>query len=418
MEPKRFHEELAVIERHARLGEGHSARLELMSKNSSFCLHLTNCRDEHRDQYHAEPCCHRTAPSVEAPHRAGKESAERAADEVRDHIDGVHTARGLGAKPHGGTLVAQLDALHAGVDDDDADDHARIGVLEDVHDDPRQHHERGSDAVDALHSVTRDVFTYVRGRKRSGHTTEGQHAYRIAVGKEGRLLHPECQTSPEAEHRTEGKGRTDGVEQGAWIASEQRREALHQRAESASVGRLHIGEDAQDDQRRKGHDDGRNQVHRTPSHQVTDVSADYPRRQDAYQQARQYDAHLALLLVRPRKERDEGDEHLRRDGAEAGDERRSQQQGGTVGHVDCQQGNDYGQEAGQDRLAAIVQVAQRDDEEQAECVTYLCEHWHQVDLEGRKPRVLADHIEQRLAVVDVCYRDACHHGQSHDERRG
>ena len=150
-------------------------------------------------------------PACDLPGRAREQRAEGAAEEVAAHEDRVDAVRGRGAEFEKRGLVAQLDALHADVEQQDAGDDRQVVVRAEEEHSPGGQLHQGTEAVEAEDAQPCDVFPGDGGRQGPGDAAQTEQPDDVAAGVEGCLRHLEGERCPEAEERPEGEGGAQGV---------------------------------------------------------------------------------------------------------------------------------------------------------------------------------------------------------------
>ena len=279
-------------------------------------------------------------PAGELPAGAGGEGAEGAADEEGGHEDGVDAVGGFGVELHDAGLVAELDALDADVDDDDAGDHAGVGVAEDAHDEPGEQDEGVADVVEVSEADFADVLADGGGGECAGDAAQAEDADGVAVGMKGGLRHFEGEAGPDGEEGAEGKSGAQGADAQGRVLFDQGEDGAHEVAIAAGEVRADVGQDFEGDGGAQDHEDGGDEVHGAPAEPVADEAGDDARGEDAGEQAGHDDADVAAFVFGPRELRGDGDEDLRDDGAGAGDERGGPDDGQVRGDADGEQGKD------------------------------------------------------------------------------
>ena len=94
-------------------------------------------------------------------------------------------------------MVAQLDKLHADIDEDDAYDDGG--------------HEEVACVAEFFNAEAFDVLADAGNCQCACDSAESEKPYGFTVLKEGRLLHAKGEASPQCQKGTEGESRTDAV---------------------------------------------------------------------------------------------------------------------------------------------------------------------------------------------------------------
>lgn len=114
-------------------------------KKSRDCLlfaYRQGVEDEYsgdRTSNHQDARSDSSPPTINTPQCTCQKGTDTRTDKVGDHIDGIHSGRGLWAKFHRGALITELDTLHTDINDDDAKNQTYIRVVEERKDDPCCH---------------------------------------------------------------------------------------------------------------------------------------------------------------------------------------------------------------------------------------------------------------------------------------
>lgn len=354
---------------------------------------------------------HDARPAEEHPGRAREQRAERAADEVAAHEDRVDPVGGRRAELEQRRLVAQLDALHADVDEQDTPDDRPVVVAARGEEPPGGQLQQRPEAIEAVDAQPGDVFPDEGGRHGSGDAAQPEHPHHVAARMEGLLRHLEGERGPETHERAEGECGAHGVQPQQRVLLQQREERAHERGVAAREVGLLVGQDAEDEHGADEHHARGDIVHLAPAEPLADGAADDARGEDSREQPREDDAHVAVLVFGARVLRGEGDEELRHDGADADDERTDVQHADVGRRRRGQQGEDQQREVGEQDAPAAAQIGERNEEEQPEGVPALREEGDVVGGQRRGAELLPDHVEQRLVVVEVGDRDPGDDGQ-------
>ena len=235
-------------------------------------------------------------PGAALPSDAGAKGAEGATDEVGDHEKGVGAVGGLGKFLDARTLVAELQALRADVNDDDRRNQSRIGVAEDVGHCPCQNLKATTAETETVDAEAVDIFADAAGGKGASNPTKAEHAHFVAAGREGGLGEMEGHARPDGEHGTESKTGSDGIQAYAWMPANDLPKALHQSGIAPLEIALHVGKHHEGDTHAHHHQHGGDEEHGAPAEPVADVAADNARGQDAGQEAGEHNADVAALV--------------------------------------------------------------------------------------------------------------------------
>ena len=130
-------------------------------------------------------------PSIQMPEATRQECAHRSTYEVSSHENGIDAVRGAGIELEDARLVAELDALHRYIDNDDAGNDTYIRVFACEKQKPGQQIQSATNEVEAAHAYTLDVSPNERCRQRPGYSAKTQHADNVAIGKKRSLPHLE-----------------------------------------------------------------------------------------------------------------------------------------------------------------------------------------------------------------------------------
>lgn len=368
-------------------------------------------RDDERQGGEQGSGSHDARPAEEHPGRAREQRAERAADEVAAHEDRVDPVGGRRTELEQRCLVAQLDALHADVDEQDTPDDRPVVVAARGEEPPGGQLQQRPEAVEAVDAQPGDVLADEGGRHGSGDAAQPEHSHHVAAGVEGLLRHLEGERGPETHERAEGERGTHGVQPQQRVLLQQREERAHERGVAAREVGLLVGQDAEDEHGADEHHARGDAVHLAPAEPLADGAADDARGEDTREQSRKDDAHVAVFVFGSRILRGEGDEELRHDRADADNERTDVQDADVGRRRRGQQGEDQQREVDEQDPPAAAQVGERNEEEQPEGVSALREEGDVVGGQGRGAHLLPDHVEQRLVVVEVGDRDPGDDGQ-------
>ena len=253
------------------------------------CQGKRNGGKGHTDEAHRRP-------GTTLPSDASAKGAEGTADEVSGHEKGVGTIGGLGKFLDARTLVAELQALRADINNDDRRNQSNIGVAEDVGHHPCQNLKTTAAETETVDAETVDIFADAAGSKGAGNATKAEHAHFVATGGKRGLGEMEGHARPDGEHGTESETGSGGIQAYAGMPADDLPKALHQSGIATLEIALHIGKHHEGDAHAPHHQHGGDEEHGAPTEPVADVAANNARSQDASQEAGEHNADVAALV--------------------------------------------------------------------------------------------------------------------------
>lgn len=232
------------------------------------------------------------------------------------------------------------------------------------------------------------------GRTGQAEGTGRGAAHLVALEQHHRQRGPE---GAEA-HRQQALGPGRAAQRG--VALPQLGQRAHQRAIAQRGGGRQVGQAAP-----AGHADGRHAHRRqavdgAPAELLGHQAAGHPRQQDAQQQARHHRADGAAAQGLRRQRGRGRHDVLGHGGRHPHHQAGGQQQAHARGQAAGQQGQGQAGGLQGDQVAAVVPVAQRRQQQDAQRVAQLGQRGHQADGAGAGMQAFAELAQQRLAVVD------------------
>ncbi len=228
-------------------------------------LAITDCSCYERECGEKEAGEDGAVPAPECPEGAGKECAQGAADKVDGHEDGVHAAGGFGAEFHDGALIAQLDKLHADVDEDDAHDDGGVAVASEVEGGPGGGHEEVPCVAEFFYAEALDILADAGCGQGAGDSAESQKPNGFTVLEEGCLLHAEGEACPQRQKGAEGESRADAVDSCLGESHKKFPDGFQHAEKCAAVSGGHVGQNFKDDGGGDEHHHGCNEEHGSPA---------------------------------------------------------------------------------------------------------------------------------------------------------
>lgn len=279
-------------------------------------------RDEQRGGRKQDSRRDDSRPAVKRPCGSRQQRAERTSREVGAHKNRVDPVRSRGIEFEQSGLIAELDALHADIDNDDSGDERRIGIRTEEEQQPCEDLQADADIVEPAHADAPDVLPGKGRRQSARDSAEAEHADDVAAGIKRRLRHLEGERRPETQKGAESQRGTHGIETQRRIAPDDRKKRLHQGGIGSPEVGARIGQYIQHDGRRNDHESGGGEIHFAPAEKLADNAADHARSEDSGQQARKDNPDIAVFIFRARILRRQRNEDLRNDRADARHQRK------------------------------------------------------------------------------------------------
>lgn len=368
-------------------------------------------RDEQRGGRKQDSRRDDSRPAVKRPCGSRQQRAERTSREVGAHKNRVDPVRSRGIEFEQSGLIAELDALHADIDDDDSGDERRIGIRTEEEQQPCEDLQADADIVEPAHADAPDVLPGEGRRQSARDSAESEHADDVAAGIKRRLRHLEGERRPETQKGAESQRGAHGIEPQRRIAPDDRKKRLHQGGIGSPEVGARIGQYIQHDGRRNDHESGGGEIHFAPAEKLADNAADHARSEDSGQQARKDNPDIAVFIFRARILRRQRNEDLRNDRADARHQRKPVNHTDIGSRGDRQQRNGQQQEVDQYDAPAAEKIGEGYDEQQPQRITQLRKEGDVVGGERSGAQILPEHVEQRLIVVQIGDRHAGDDGQ-------
>jgi hypothetical protein len=164
----------------------------------------------------------------------------------------------------------------------------------------------------------------------------------------------------------------------------------------------------------QGDQRGGDPEHGVPATEARQHAGDRARHHDPQQQATDHLADDLAARGFRRQVRGERHQHLGHYGAQADGQRGQQECPRRGGGGRDQQGSARDKKTGDDQAPVFHQVAQRHDEQEAQCVANLGQRDNQPGRCRRQAQRGADRADERLRIIKVGDDDAGRSGQQHD----
>ena len=178
----------------------------LIMKNQQEMLtspQLSEYIDKQRATCQQDTCSYHSRPAEPLPEGSGKESSGGTANEIGSHENSIDAIGCLRTKGKCTCLIAELDALHPYIYQQNTGYDTCITILSRIEHYPCTDYQRTSYISKPFHPDRIDEFSDGRSGQCPGYATKSQHSYDIVSRKERRLFHLESQTTPHGKERSE-----------------------------------------------------------------------------------------------------------------------------------------------------------------------------------------------------------------------